>query len=355
MTGSYRNKKVFVTGHTGFKGSWLSLWLQRLGADVKGYSLAPDTDPNHFGLLNLLVASEINDIRNYQALENSLTSFQPDIVFHLAAQPLVRLSYQDPLGTFSSNVMGTANLLQAVRSCPGVRAVVVITTDKVYENTEQEKGYTETDPLGGYDPYSASKACAELVTQSYLRSYFHPNDYGKKHSTLVASARAGNVVGGGDWATDRLIPDIVRSAVTGQALRIRYPASTRPWQHVLDCLHGYLLLGERLLSGDTSAATAWNFGPLHYAHIPVREVVRIASEYFPSLQAKYLSEEIPHEAGKLHLDVSKAAEQLNWKPLYNEADLFREIFDWYSAYYTNGKIMSAEILGSYMNRLNEQQ
>ena len=252
----YQNRRVLVTGHTGFKGSWLTLWLQSLGAHISGIALPPETDPSHWDLLSLDINSMMMDIRDVDSVQQAVTNAQPEIVFHLAAQPLVRRSYRAPLETWSTNVMGTANILDACRQQPSVKAIVAITTDKCYENQEWVWGYRETDRLGGHDPYSASKAGAELVAASYRSSFFRAPD-----SPLLATARAGNVIGGGDWTEDRLIPDLARAAYAVKPLEIRSPKSTRPWQHVLECLSGYLSLGQKLLECDSAFAGGWNFGP----------------------------------------------------------------------------------------------
>ena len=272
--GVYKGKKVLVTGHTGFKGSWLSLWLIKLGAKVIGYALEPPTNSNHFELLNLDMVSIIGDIRDRDRLNAIFKKYKPEVVFHLAAQPLVRYSYINPVETFETNVMGTINVFEACRITESVKAIVNITSDKCYENKEWIWGYRESDPLGGYDPYSASKGCAELVTSSYRKSFFNPEDYSKKHNTLLASARSGNVIGGGDWGKDRLIPDIVRAISKNEKLYIRNPKATRPWQHVLEPLSGYLFLGQMLLEGKTEFADAWNFGPNEGCHTDVETVVK---------------------------------------------------------------------------------
>ena len=344
---SYKNKKVFITGHTGFKGSWLGLWLNKLGAEIKGYALEPDTKPNHFDLLKLNIDSEINNINDGEALKLSIQTFQPEIIFHLAAQPLVIASYQNPVETFKTNVMGTLNVLEAARTCKAVKAIVVVTTDKVYENKEQDEGYIETDNLGGNDPYSASKACAEIVTKSYSMSFFNPSE----QNALVASVRSGNVIGGGDWAKFRLVPDIIRAVIDNQNLEIRYPNSTRPWQHVLDCLYGYLLLGEKLLEGKKEYTGSWNFGPIVNLGIPVQEIIKMASEYFPNVQLNINFLESLHESEKLQLDAGKARQKLGWEPLYNDRSLFTETFKWYNDYYTKGEVNSHYILDQYLGKL----
>src|ERR1035437_171798 len=259
---SWQGKRVFLTGHTGFKGGWLALWLAKLGAEVRGYALDPSTDPNLFTVARIgsVIEDIRGDIRNSATLEKAMQDFAPEVVFHLAAQPLVRLSYDDPIGTYETNVIGTARVLDAIRRTPSVRAVVSVTTDKVYENQETLRPYVETDPLGGYDPYSSSKACAEIVSAAYRQSYF-PIAKLADHKVALATARAGNVIGGGDWSQDRLIPDLVRGFLAGQPVRIRRPLAVRPWQHVVEPLHGYIRLAEQLLTGNPEFATAYNFGP----------------------------------------------------------------------------------------------
>jgi len=252
FNGIYRNKTVLITGHTGFKGSWLSLWLKKLGAYVIGYSLKEYPNTKHFFELKLDVENIFADVRDRDTLKKAIITYKPDIIFHLAAQSLVRESYRDPIATYETNVIGTLNLLEAVRNCEAVKAIVNVTTDKVYENKKQDSGYKETDNLGGFDPYSSSKACSEILTSSYRDSFFNNN----KHKILIASARAGNVIGGGDWANDRLIPDITRAVIKKEKVKIRNPASVRPWQHVLEPLSGYLLLGQKLLEGKKTFASA---------------------------------------------------------------------------------------------------
>jgi CDP-glucose 4,6-dehydratase len=332
MTNEFWNKKrVLITGHTGFKGSWLSLWLQMLGAQVKGYALAPPTTPSMFEVADIgrQMISEINDIRDFASLQSSVKEFRPDIVFHLAAQSLVRTSYQLPLDTYAINVMGTANLLEAIRACGGVAAVVIITSDKCYRNREMEEGYTEEAPLGGYDPYSNSKACAELVTDSYRASFFNAARY-SEHGTAVASARAGNVIGGGDWAIDRLIPDSLKAFSNQQSVTIRNPDSVRPWQHVLDPLEGYLMLAEQLCLEGPVFAEAWNFGPDPAAHKPVRWIIERMIHYWGA-GASWQQDSTwqPHEATLLSLDCSKARNRLAWAPRSDLETALRSIVDWH--------------------------
>lgn len=324
------DRSVFLTGHTGFKGSWLALWLARLGAHVTGYALAPDTSPNLFDLAeikNTLTRHVVADIRDLSGLTAAMQTAAPEVVFHLAAQPLVRLGYREPVETWSTNVMGTVHLLEAVRACPSVKAVIVVTTDKCYQNQERVSGYQENDPLGGNDPYSASKAGAELVVQCYRKSFFSAN------GPLLASARAGNVIGGGDWCADRLIPDAVRAVAKLQPLQIRNPAATRPWQHVLEALHGYLLLTSRLLAGDTVFADAFNFGPDASDNLPVVEVLVRMQRHWPELawQADPLPTAAPHEAQLLYLDSGKARRMLDWSPRWGLATGLEKTAMWYQA------------------------
>ena len=259
--GVYQGKTVLVTGHTGFKGSWLCLWLEKLGCNLVGYSLNAPTQPNHFELMDIQMDSITADIRDRDKLNHTISYYKPDIVFHLAAQPLVLPSYENPIETYEVNVVGLLNLYESCRKAESVSAIVTVTSDKCYENRNWPWGYRENDALGGYDPYSSSKACAEILTAAYRRSYFSPNDYASRHNCLIASVRAGNVIGGGDWAPGRLLPDIVKSYFDRKSVLIRSPDSIRPWQHVLDPLHGYLILGQKLLDGKIDCATAWNFGP----------------------------------------------------------------------------------------------
>ena len=329
----YRGKKVLITGHTGFKGSWLSLMLDMLGAKVYGYSLNPPTEPNLFTEAHIgeVVHTCIGDIRNYDSFLNYLREVEPELVFHLAAQPLVRQSYVNPLDTFATNVMGTADVLDAVRHVPGVRTVIVITTDKCYENKEWIWAYRENEPLGGYDPYSSSKACAELVTTAFRNSFFsnskHPDDW-----VGVASARAGNVIGGGDWATDRLIPDFIRAISKGDTLKLRNPQATRPWQHVLEPLTGYLLLGLKLTEMNKNLADAWNFGPLD-SDVKDVEWISAALCRLWGDAASYTVEKNeggqPHEANHLKLDSSKAMYMLGWRPRWNIEQALSAVVDWH--------------------------
>lgn len=349
----YRSKKVLLTGHTGFKGSWLVFWLQQLGAEVCGVALPAPTNPSHWNLLNLDIHSEIADIRDFQTLEKIFSQFQPEIVFHLAAQPLVRASYRDPVETWSTNVMGTLNVVEACRKTESVRAVINVTSDKCYENREWERGYREDDAMGGYDPYSASKGCSELLTASYRNSYFNNGDFGRKHQTLLASCRAGNVIGGGDWAEDRLVPDIMRSAAAGKPVEIRNPYATRPWQHVLEPLGGYLLVGQRLLEGKPEFASAWNFGPADDADLSVREVVERIQSHWSQIETRMAPDEnAPHEANLLKLDCAKARDQLGWHPVWDAAKTFEKTVNWYREFYESGRLTTKPDLAEYTQQIN---
>ena len=328
--GFWPGRRVFVTGHTGFKGSWLCLMLHRLGACVTGYALDPPTRPALFEVARVtgtLVADTGADILDRDRLRAALWAAAPEIVLHFAAQPLVRASYADPVKTYAENVMGTVHLLDAVRHAPPVRAVIVVTTDKCYENREWGWGYRETDRLGGHDPYSSSKAAAELATQCFRDSFFTESAGGR---TNVATARAGNTIGGGDWAADRLIPDAVRSIMAGQDLTIRYPGAIRPWQHVLDPLRGYLMLAERLACGD-SFAESWNFGPDAASERSVADVLRALALHWGGLRWAGAPGPQPHEAGNLKLDCARARERLGWRPLLDFNTAIALTAAWYDA------------------------
>ena len=330
----WAGKKVLVTGHTGFKGSWLSLWLQKLGANVAGYSLDPPSKPSLYEVANVAngMISVIGDVRNFAALRELFTQHQPEIVFHLAAQALVRHSYRDPIETYSSNVMGTVNLLEAVRQSGGVRAVVNVTSDKCYQNKEWVWGYRENERLGGHDPYSNSKACAELVTSSFRDSYFPAEEY-NHHTTALASARAGNVIGGGDWAEDRLIPDIMRAIVSGHKILIRNPDAIRPWQHVLEPLAGYLTLAERLYTEGAPFAEAWNFGPEESSARPVSWIVDYLIELWGDGADWGLDGgEHPHEAHYLKLDCAKSRDTLDITPKLDLSVALEWIVEWNRAW-----------------------
>ncbi len=330
----WAGKKVLVTGHTGFKGTWLSLWLERLGARVSGLSLAPHTTPSMFELTvggdgaggAPGIETTIGTINDPAVVQDAVDRADPDIVFHLAAQVLVRQSYVDPIDTFTTNVVGTANVLNAARSVDGLQAAVVVTSDKCYENQEWPWAYRESEPMGGHDPYSASKGCTELVTASMRRSFFH-----EPGSALVGSARAGNVIGGGDWSTDRLIPDIVRGFVAGEEVVIRMPEAIRPWQHVLEPLAGYLTLAQRLAEGDAEAAEGWNFGPAETDARPVGWIVNWMTERWGGDAHYRIERGGPHEATYLKLDCSKAQARLGWRPRLRLDEALDWVIDWYRA------------------------
>lgn len=341
----YRGRRVLLTGHTGFKGSWLAAWLVELGADVVGFSLPSDPEEkvSHWDALGLQIPDLRGDIRDADELHHVIGTHRPEIVFHLAAQALVRRSYRDPLESWSTNVMGTANVLELCRRASSVRAVVVITTDKVYANNEWPWGYREVDRLGGYDPYSASKAACELVVDSYRKAFGHADS-----APLMATARAGNVIGGGDWSDDRLIPDLVRAVQLRASLEIRAPQATRPWQHVLECLSGYLLLGQRLLEGKAEFADAWNFGPLPEGNRTVAEVLTALQRFWPELAWNTSAAMQPHEANLLYLDCAKASSHLQWAPVWSFEKSIEMTADWYRAFQATGSARTTEQLGRYL-------
>ena len=334
--GFWKSKKVYLTGHTGFKGSWISLWLESMGAIVKGYSLKPNTSPNLFkeAEIDKIIESEIGDILDLNQLTKSMSSFNPDILIHMAAQPLVRLSYQKPVETYSTNVIGTVNVLEAARSCNQLKAIVTVTTDKCYENQEWEWAYRENEPMGGHDPYSSSKGCAELVTSAYRRSFFNSKD-----SASLASARAGNVIAGGDWSGDRLIPDILRAFEKSESVVIRNPLSTRPWQHVLEPLSGYLVLAQELYINGHNFAEGWNFGPKDEDCKPVSWILdRMALKWSNGASWKLDDNNNPHEAVFLKLDCSKAANRLKWFPKWNLDYTLQSIIDWQKIFLNGGDV-----------------
>jgi CDP-glucose 4,6-dehydratase len=339
----YRGRRVLLTGHTGFKGSWLALWLETLGATVTGIALDPETQPSHWALAAPQVGDLRQDIRDAERLAAAVARHDPEIVFHLAAQPLVRRSYREPLDTWSTNVMGTANLLEACRKLPSLKAVVIVTTDKCYDNQEWERGYREDDRLGGHDPYSASKAATELLADSYRKAFFDPAG-----GALLATARAGNVVGGGDWSVDRLVPDLVRAVGAGRPLEIRSPRATRPWQHVLESLSGYLMLGQALLEGRKDKARAWNFGPDRDGNRTVEEVLGRMTAHWPALVWQVSQSPQPHEAGLLYLDSSLAHEALGWRPVWPLEQTLAATAAWYRAWQEGGNILSREQLAAYV-------
>jgi CDP-glucose 4,6-dehydratase len=347
--GVYAGRRVLVTGHTGFKGSWLSLWLTAMGAEVRGLALPPDTDPSHCRLLELGVVEAIIDLRDAGAVDRAVDGFRPEVVFHLAAQPLVRRSFREPVATFETNVLGLVHLLDSLRRCAGVRAIVNVTTDKCYEVDDRKDGYIEGDCLGGHDPYSASKACAEIVSSAWRRSYFDADRAAGRANTLLATARAGNVIGGGDWAEDRLVPDLVRNAVAGRPTPIRNPAAVRPWQHVLEPLSGYLLLEQRLLEGDQRCADAWNFGPAREGHLTVRALVEALGRHWPEVGMRTDDRSHPHETEELRLDWDKARRELGWGPVWDAPQMLARTAEWYRDFYTAGKLLSREQLSEYVN------
>ncbi len=352
FNGVFRGKKVLVTGSTGFKGSWLTLWLLELGAEVKGVALIPETKPNHHDLLGMEYDCEYINICDRQKVKEIIARFRPDVVFHLAAQALVRRSYRHPLETYNVNVIGTANVLDAIRSIDTCKAFINVTTDKVYDNMESKKGYTESDQLGGFDPYSTSKACSELVTRSYQRSFFNIDDFGSQHSLLIATARAGNVIGGGDWAEDRILPDIIRAIQKGGKLGIRNPSAVRPWQHVLDSLHGYLLLAERLICGNKEYSGAWNFGPSDKDFATVRLLMEKAAAVWSRIEAEFPSENVFHESHLLLLDSKKAFRKLGWSNHWDLDTTVMRTISWYQDYYEEGCIASKSQLLEFCAKLS---
>lgn len=327
----YKGKKVLVTGHTGFKGSWISIWLKNLGADVIGFSLEAPTEPSIFNICQLdkKITSIIGDVRDEKKLKNVFEMYKPEIVFHLAAQPLVRLSYNNPKETYEINVMGTVNVLEVAKNTASVKAVVVITTDKCYENKEWVYGYRETDPMGGYDPYSSSKGCAELIVSSYRNSFYD------EKGIALSSVRAGNVIGGGDWAQDRLIPDFVRSVSKDKSIVIRNPLATRPWQHVLEPLSGYLWLGALMLKDNGKYNSSWNFGPKDTDVLNVEEVLKLSIIAWGKGIIEIDKTVQPHEANLLKLDISKVKTYLKWHPVYDVDKAIDRTIQWYKAYYEN--------------------
>jgi len=348
FAGIYKNKTVLVTGHTGFKGSWLVFWLKQMGANVVGYSLEAPTNPSHIGLLNLDIASVIGDIRDLEKLNKTFAAYKPDIVFHLAAQPLVRLSYENPIETYETNVIGTLKVFEACR-VHNVKAIVNITSDKAYENREWVWGYRENDPMGGYDPYSSSKGCADILASSYRSSYFNPDKYKNTHNTLLATCRAGNVIGGGDWAKDRLMTDIMLSVSQGKKVSIRNPKATRPWQHVLEPLSGYLAIGQKLLEEKQEFGDAWNFGPSDEGSITVERVVQNVKKHWDKIEYEINCDpNQPHEANLLKLDCSKAHIVLCWKDVWDSETTFEKTVKWYKAFYENDYISTQLDLEMYV-------
>jgi CDP-glucose 4,6-dehydratase len=352
----FKNKKILITGHTGFKGSWLSKILLNCGSNITGIALKPATNPNLFDSLEL--KNKINnyfiDIRNFKKVKEILLKEKPEIVIHLAAQPIVRESYDDPLYTYETNIMGTANILQAIKETKTVRAAVIITTDKVYKNNELNHPFKETDQLGGYDPYSASKAAAEMIISSYIKSFFNPTDYNKKHQTLIASARAGNVIGGGDWSSDRLVPDLIKGVFNNKKIIIRNPEAVRPWQHVLEALYGYMLLATKLYDGKKEFSGAWNFGPNNQNLLTVQKFAELA---FKKLgKGDYIIKRdlnSKHEDKSLKLNSSKARKYLGWQQKLNINETMSLTFDWYRKFYNKENIINVtdQQISSFFNKL----
>ena len=348
FSGIYKDKTVLVTGHTGFKGSWLCFWLKQMGAKVVGYSLEAPTNPNHFELLNLDITSIKGNIKDLEHLNTVFQTYKPDIVFHLAAQALVKYSYENPIETYETNVMGTLKVFEACKNA-NTKAIVNITSDKAYENKEWIWGYKEIDPMGGYDPYSSSKGCADILATSYRNSYFNINEYKKTHNTLLATCRAGNVIGGGDWAKDRLITDIMISVSIGKKVSIRNPKATRPWQHVLEPLSGYLQIGQKLLEEKVEFAEAWNFGPSDEGSITVEEVVQNVKKHWDKIDYEINRDPNQlHEANLLKLDCTKANTILKWKDVWDSETTFEKTVKWYKAYYENNKVLTSENLMNYI-------
>ena len=347
----WEGKKVFITGHTGFKGSWLCLWLKQLGAKVVGYALEPATSPSFFKVAEVEkgMTSVIGDIRDHEKLSATMTQSEPDIVIHMAAQALVRYSYNHPAETYEVNVMGTVNTLEAVRACKSVRAVLVVTSDKCYENQERDRGYQEDEPMGGHDPYSSSKGCAELVVSAYRNSFFN-----EESSAAIASARAGNVIGGGDWAEDRLIPDIIRAFDNNESAHIRNPGAIRPWQHVLEALSGYLVLIEKMYGNEDQYSEGWNFGPDESDAKPVSWIAdRLANRWGKAAWSSEKNTKSPHEAFILRLDCSKAKSKLQWKPALKLDTALDWIVQWYKCYYDGGdvKALSKSQIKEYQSQV----
>lgn len=350
----WNGKRVFLTGHTGFKGGWLSLWLSSMGAKVTGYALAPNTTPHFFEVAKVasdLEQSHIADIRDLESLQKAMTDAKPEIVIHMAAQPLVRYSYVNPVETYATNVMGTVHVLESIRALDCVRATVIVTTDKCYENKEWAWGYRENEPMGGHDPYSNSKGCAELVTAAYRHSYFSPEKH-TKHKVAIASARAGNVIGGGDWSEDRLIPDAIKAFEAKEVLVIRNPLATRPWQHVLEPLSGYLVLAQALYQEGVQFDGGWNFGPRDDDARTVQEVINLLIQNWGSLASWTQDQsEQPHEAHALKLDISKARQYLCWTPRWNLEQAIKKIVQWQQSYQNQGNMhaISLKQIANYQN------
>lgn len=353
--GKYQGKTILLTGNTGFKGSWMAHWLTKMGAKVIGFSKDIPSEPSHYKLLADTYHEHIQgDVADMLHLEKVFGKHRIDLVFHLAAQSLVRYSYKHTLETFQTNVMGTANVIEACKHHASVKGVVIVTSDKCYENFEDDRPYNENDRMGGYDPYSASKGCAELVVSSYRRSFFSVSEYGKKHHFILASGRAGNVIGGGDWSEDRLIPDVVKNAHKGSSTEIRNPKATRPWQHVLEPISGYLLLGQKILEGDVSVSDGWNFGPQNNETLSVKEVLDKAIAIWPAISFETPPQHnIPHEAKLLRLDCTKSNTKLHWYPVWNTDTAIANTVVWYKNFYENGVLNTEADLRDYITKAKE--
>lgn len=347
--GVYKDKTCLITGNTGFKGSWLAHWLLKMGANVIGYSLEPATDPNHFELLNSAYPTVFGDVNDLITLQRVVQDHKPEIIFHLAAQALVRYSYDNPIETYKTNVIGTLNVFEAARSSDSVKAIVNITSDKCYENEEWIWGYRENDKMGGHDPYSSSKGCAELLTTSYRKSFFSSGNI------LLSSARSGNVIGGGDWSSDRLIPDIVRETHKNKTVLIRSPYSTRPWQHVLEPLSGYLMLGWELLNGNKKFAESWNFGPAKESNLSVIDVVKRCKNVWSDIRYDLTIDALnQHEANLLMLDCSKADKLLKWQPVFQIEETLERTILWYKRYYNSGEILTDSDINDFVQLASDK-
>ena len=354
FSGKYKGKKVIVTGDTGFKGSWLTLWLKTMGAVVYGISLKPESESSHINLLKINYESICLDIREKDELSSLIADIAPDLIFHLAAQPLVRLSYEDPYNTFATNIMGTINVLDAARTVGNLKGVIIVTSDKCYDNKEWFWGYRENEPMGGKDPYSASKGCAELVTAAYRSSYFPILEFGKSHHTLISSVRAGNVIGGGDWAKDRIVPDMIKAAVEDRPLLIRYPNATRPWQHVLEPLSGYLCIGQKLLESEVKFADSWNFGPNLDSNVKVIDLVLLARTYWKAVRYDIDTNIHRGEANFLMLDSSKAINMLGWHSVWDFEQTVMHTIEWYKEYFVAGRLVSEIQLMKYVDEARKK-
>jgi CDP-glucose 4,6-dehydratase len=347
MKEAYNGQKVLITGHNGFKGSWLTTYLNMLGADVLGISLPTDQRNLHYRVLKLNNKEHLIDIENYDELKSIVKKFNPKIIFHLAAQPLVRESYLNPRQNYSTNVLGSLNIYEAARECKSIKVLISVTTDKVYHNTEQKYHYKESDILGGHDPYSASKACVEIMTDSYRKSFLNDDSQLK-----IATVRAGNVIGGGDWNDDRLIPDAIKAAIEDRTMPVRNPQSIRPWQHVLDPIYAYLLLGQRLLNNESFDSLSWNFGPDESYTWTVEEVLNECQKQWNKISwESKKSDAEPHEAGTLLLDISKAKKELNWKPVWDTKTAIRKSIEWYQCFFEKNEIITQKQILEYQQDL----